>query len=147
MVGSRNEAPGRVPVHTYATTFSVTSVSVTYGGDCISRAPTEVRGARTVFASRATSSGQWKPTDADLNGVAGEWYSEEAQSRISITVENGKAFLTLRPVIRFQLDPAYKDAFSGDGYIMWFKRDKSGNATELHVGGSRMRDMLFVRGH
>lgn len=90
---------------------------------------------------------EWKPTDADLNGVAGEWYSEEAQSRISITVENGKAFLTLRPVIRFQLDPAYKDAFSGDGYIMWFKRDKSGNATELHVGGSRMRDMLFVRGH
>jgi hypothetical protein len=37
---------------------------VTYGGDFRIRAPTAVRGARTVLASRATSSGQWNPTDA-----------------------------------------------------------------------------------
>ena len=37
---------------------------MTYGGDCMSRAPTVVRGARTVFDSRATSSGQWNPTEA-----------------------------------------------------------------------------------
>jgi CubicO group peptidase (beta-lactamase class C family) len=90
---------------------------------------------------------EWKPTSGDLNDIAGDWYSEEAQSRISISIENGNAFVNLRPVIRFQLEPAYKDAFSGQGYILWFARDKSGKATELHVGGSRMRDMLFVRVH
>lgn len=86
---------------------------------------------------------EWKP--ADLNDFTGEWYSEEAQSSISIKVENGKAYLIQRPVARFELKPAYKDAFNVPGYIMWFTRDKSGKVAELHVGGSRMRDMLFTR--
>jgi CubicO group peptidase (beta-lactamase class C family) len=88
---------------------------------------------------------EWKPTAADLNDFAGEWYSDEAQSRILITVENGNVFLVLRPVARFQLRPVYKDAFNAQGYTMWFTRDKSGKITELHVGTSRMRDMLFER--
>ncbi|HTH36820.1 MAG TPA: serine hydrolase domain-containing protein [Pyrinomonadaceae bacterium] len=88
---------------------------------------------------------EWKPTAADLNEFAGEWYSEEAQSRISIKIENDNAFLILRPVARFQLKPVYKDAFSAQGYVMWFPRDKSGKVTEMHVGTGRMRDMLFVR--
>ena len=89
---------------------------------------------------------EWRPAPADLNDFAGDWYSEEAQSRVSIKVENDKAVLTLRPVIRFQLDPAYKDAFTGEGNVFWFIRDKSGKVTEMHVGTGRMRDMLFVRG-
>ena len=86
---------------------------------------------------------EWKPSD--LNEFAGEWYSEEAQSRVSIIVENGKAYIVLKPIIRFEMKPVYKDAFGGQGYIMWFPRDSSGKVQELHVGGSRMRDMLFVR--
>jgi hypothetical protein len=43
---------------------SAISVIVTYGGDCMIRAPTVVRGARTVRAPASTSSGQWKPTEA-----------------------------------------------------------------------------------
>lgn len=86
---------------------------------------------------------EWKP--ANLNDFAGDWYSDEAQSRVTIKIENGNAFLVLRPVARFQLRPIYKDAFSAQGYVMWFSRDKSGKVTEMHVGGSRMRDMLFVR--
>jgi len=86
---------------------------------------------------------EWKP--GDLNEFAGDWYSEEAQSRVSIKVENGKAFLILRPVARFELKPAYKDAFNVPGYIMWFTRDRTGKVTDLHVGGGRMRDMLFER--
>lgn len=88
---------------------------------------------------------EWKPAAADLSDFAGEWYSEEAQSRVNIQVENGNAFLVLRPVIRFQIRPVYKDAFSGQGYVMWFQRDKAGKVTEMHVGGGRMRDMLFTR--
>ena len=86
---------------------------------------------------------EWKPTD--LNEFTGEWYSEEAQSRVSITVENGKPYVVLRPVIKFEIKPTYNDSFNGQGYALWFTRDKSGKVTELHVGGSRMRDMLFVR--
>ena len=39
-------------------------MSVTYGRLCSSRAPTAVRGARTVRAPSLTSSGPWNPTDA-----------------------------------------------------------------------------------
>ena len=88
---------------------------------------------------------EWKPAAADLNDFAGDWYSEEAQSRVSIKIENDKAFLVLRPVTRFQLAPVYKDGFSGQGYVFWFTRDKSGKVSEMHVGTGRMRDMLFVR--
>ncbi len=88
---------------------------------------------------------EWKPAPADLNDFAGDWYSDEAQSRVTIKVENGNAVLILRPVARFELQPAYKDAFSSPGYILWFTRDRSGKVAELHVGGSRMRDMLFTR--
>jgi hypothetical protein len=86
---------------------------------------------------------EWKPTD--LNEFAGDWYSEEAQSRISIAIENGNAFLNLRPVLHFQLRPVYRDAFSGQGFVLWFTRDQSGKIAQLHVGGPRMRDMHFTR--
>jgi CubicO group peptidase (beta-lactamase class C family) len=88
---------------------------------------------------------EWKPAAGDLNDFAGDWYSEEAQSRVSLNVENGEMFLVLRPVAKFKLAPAYKDAFNGQGYIFWFTRDGSGKIESLHVGTGRMRDMLFVR--
>jgi hypothetical protein len=88
---------------------------------------------------------EWKPAPADLNDFAGDWYSDEAQSRIAFAVENGNLFLILRPVARFQLRPVYKDAFNAQGYLLWFERDKSGKITSLHVGASRMRDMPFTR--
>jgi len=86
----------------------------------------------------------WKPSPSDLNDFAGDWYSDEAQSRISLTVDNGKLVLILRPVSRFQLAPIYKDGFSGQGYVFWFTR-AAGKIDKLHVGTGRMRDMLFER--
>jgi CubicO group peptidase (beta-lactamase class C family) len=98
-------------------------------------------GAVTHF----TAVQEWKPAATDIDEFTGDWYSEEAQARVSITAENGNAFVSVRPVIHFKLDPVYKDAFRGQGFILTFKRDKAGKVTELHVGGPRMRDMLFVR--
>jgi CubicO group peptidase (beta-lactamase class C family) len=86
---------------------------------------------------------EWKP--ADLNEFAGDWYSDEAQSRVTIDIENGKPYLMVRPVIKFEVRPIYKDAFSGQGYVFWFTRDAAGKIDRLHVGTSRMRDMLFER--
>jgi hypothetical protein len=86
---------------------------------------------------------EWKP--ADLNEFTGEWFSEEAQSKVTLTVEDGKVFLILRPVAKFQLRSVYKDAFNAQGYTIWFTRDKAGKIADMHVGTSRMRDMLFVR--
>jgi hypothetical protein len=29
--------------------------------------------------------------------------------------------------------------------VVWFTRDKDGRVAAMHVGGSRMRDVLFAR--
>jgi len=88
---------------------------------------------------------EWKPAAAELEDFTGEWFSDEAQSRVTFKAENGNLYLILRPVARFQLRPVYKDALSAQGYVMWFTRDASGKIDKLHVGTSRMRDMLFSR--
>ncbi len=44
------------------------------------------------------------------------------------------------------MQPLYKDHFAVQGgYVIWFTRDKNGKINSLHVGTSRMRDMLFAR--
>ncbi|HKY44815.1 MAG TPA: serine hydrolase domain-containing protein [Pyrinomonadaceae bacterium] len=88
---------------------------------------------------------EWKPTPADLESITGGWFSEEAGATINIAVENEKAFIKQRPATSLQMQPLYKDHFSVQGYIVWFTRDKDGKVNGLHVGGSRMRDMPFVR--
>lgn len=88
---------------------------------------------------------EWKPTPEDLSSFKGDWFSEEAGATVTLAVEEGKAFIKQRPTTSLQMQPIYKDHFSAQGYVLWFTRDKNGKVDRLHVGASRMRDMLFVR--
>lgn len=87
----------------------------------------------------------WTPKPSDLAAMSGEWYSGEAQAKASFVVENGKAFIVNKPVIKLELQPMYKDHFTGGGYVIWFTRKKNGLIERMHVGGGRMRDMFFER--
>lgn len=95
--------------------------------------------------SRFTRRPEWKPTAAELAALAGDWYSEEAQARFTLSVEGVKAYIVQRPTLRLELTPVYKDHFSAQGYVIWITRNSKGKVSKLHVGGSRMRDMLFQR--
>ncbi|MGB7202424.1 MAG: serine hydrolase domain-containing protein [Pyrinomonadaceae bacterium] len=95
--------------------------------------------------TRLTLVSEWKPTAADLAAFAGEWYSEEASASFTFAVEGDKAFIKQRPSTKLPLQPLYKDTFGTQGYVVWVTRDASGKIDKLHVGGSRMRDMLFER--
>ena len=88
---------------------------------------------------------EWTPTPADLDSFKGDWFSEEAGARFSIAVEADKAVLKQRPATSLAMQPLYKDHFNVQGYVVWFTRDKDGKVDGMHVGASRMRDMLFVR--
>jgi CubicO group peptidase (beta-lactamase class C family) len=95
---------------------------------------------------RYVAESPWTPTPEEMNSIAGKWYSDEAEATVSIVVENGQAYLTQRPATRIPLRPQYKDAFNlGDqpGTIIWFTR-AAGKLT-MHVGSSRLRDIVFVR--
>ena len=87
----------------------------------------------------------WAPTTADLASFAGDWHSDEAGVTAKFVLEGDKAFMVVRPTIKLPLRPVYKDAFSAPNFIIWFTRDASGTIEKMHVGGSRMRDMQFLR--
>jgi hypothetical protein len=95
--------------------------------------------------NRATHQIPWQPTAAELAQIAGDWRSEEAQSTLNITIEGDKAFVVIRPVVKLQLQPQYKDHLTAQGYVFWFTRDASGKIDKMHVGTGRMRNMLFER--
>ncbi len=95
--------------------------------------------------TRLTMVSEWKPAAADLPEFAGDWYSEEAQATFTFALEGDKAFIKQRPSTKLPLQPLYKDHFGTQGYVLWVTRDASGKIDRLHVGGSRMRDMLFQR--
>jgi hypothetical protein len=88
---------------------------------------------------------EWTPTQDDFASIKGDWFSEEAGASVTVAVENGKAFIKQRPSTSLPMQPLYLDHFNAQGYTIWFTRDKNGKVDSMHVGASRMRDMLFVR--
>lgn len=88
----------------------------------------------------------WTPTAAEMAAIAGEWYSEEAQAKVTIVIESGKAAFVNKPLFRHELSPTFKDHFTtGDGHVVWATHMASGAFERLHVGSARMRDMPFER--
>ena len=88
---------------------------------------------------------EWTPTPDDLASFKGEWFSDEAEAKLTFAVDDGKAFIKQRPATSLPIQPIYKDHFVVQGYVVWFTRDKNGKVNGMHVGASRMRDMPFVR--
>ncbi len=95
--------------------------------------------------SRFIAESEWTPTTADLASLAGDWHSPEAQATFTVSVEGDKAFVVQKPILKLPMTPLYKDHFSAGNFVVWFTRDRAGKIDNLHVGGSRMRDMLFER--
>ena len=95
---------------------------------------------------RWVAEASWTPTAAEMAAIAGDWYSEEAQAKVTIAVENGKAAFVNKPLFRHELKPTFKDHFTaGDGNVAWVTRTPNGAVERLHVGSARMRDMPFER--
>lgn len=120
-----------------------TRVKVTFDKDGrpISGESVENDGSVTRFVAQAA----WTPTADEMKQFAGDWYSEEGQSKITFAVEGNNAFIVSKPVIRLALQPVYKDHFVSQGFVIWFTRDRSGKIERMHAGTGRMRDMYFER--
>jgi CubicO group peptidase (beta-lactamase class C family) len=97
------------------------------------------------FATRFSAERQWTPTPSDLTSFKGDWSSDESGATFTFAIEDGKAFLKQRPATSLAMQPLYRDHFAVPGYVVWFTRDKGDAVDRMHMGGSRMRDMPFVR--
>lgn len=95
---------------------------------------------------RFTAQADWQPGAADLSPFSGDWYSDDAEARVVFIVEGTNGFVQFKNSPRIAVRPLYKDSFTdGSGQLFWFDRDASGKVVTMHIGGSRMRDMPFVR--
>lgn len=100
---------------------------------------------RDGSVTRLMAEVEWTPTAADLAAFAGNWYSDEARTTVTFSVEGDKAFIVQPAAYKLELRPIYRDAFFAQGNVVWITRDASGKVDKLHVTASRMRDMPFTR--
>jgi CubicO group peptidase (beta-lactamase class C family) len=85
----------------------------------------------------------WKPED--VSEFAGIYVSNEAQTTLTVSVQNGKLVLHRSPDDNFDLKPAETDWFESDLADLHFIRDASGKVSSLSVSGSRVWDLRFER--
>ena len=86
-----------------------------------------------------------KPTAAQLRMLAGTYVSQEAEVTVTVAVEGDTLVLKRRPEATGKLTPVYRDAFSGPGGLMIFRRDKAGRVREFSVVQDRVWDLRFTR--
>jgi CubicO group peptidase (beta-lactamase class C family) len=87
----------------------------------------------------------WRPSTPDLQAFAGSYRSEELGVTYAVALAGDTLTLTLRPGRPLPLRPAYPDAFTVRGSTVWFSRDRSGRIAAMHVGESRVWDLVFAK--
>lgn len=88
----------------------------------------------------------WSPAESELEGLAGLWSSEEAETSVRVIVEKGKVKIRLTSLQEIPMIPVYKDHFAvSDDSIVWIERNSKGEIERLHVGTGRLRDIFFTR--
>ncbi len=111
------------------------------------------RGVRTVQGDGDTvaytfvSPTSWLPSASDLVQFAGRYHSEEIGTTYAARVEGGRLVLMLRGSVRHELTPVYRDAFTAGGGVgtVWFTRGPGSTVNAMHVGASRVWDLVFQR--
>jgi hypothetical protein len=119
---------------------------LTFEGDG-SAAPVRLRiqdpsGGEIVFDRVAP----WAPSRAELEAMAGEYQSEEAEVTLRVTLEDSGLVIFRRPGTRVRLTPRYQDGFENDelGSVR-FLRDASGRINEMSLGSARVWDLRLRR--
>jgi len=125
-------AAGRDPIGGAAWTFDGRGGAVA----------TDEYGTTTAF-ERVTDA---KPTAQELEAYVGSYASDEAETVLRASIENGRLVLKRRPDASFALEPLYADAFQAPplGTVI-FHRDASGRVTGLSVSEDRVWDLRFTR--
>ncbi len=91
---------------------------------------------------------EWKPTSGELEGLDGYWSSDEAETTIRLIVDKDSYKVKLPSLLEIPMAPAFKDHFlvAGGGSVAWIERNAKGEIEKVHVGTSRLRDIVFSKG-
>jgi len=88
----------------------------------------------------------WTPSRAELEAMAGEYQSEEAEVTLRVTVEDAGLVIFRRPGTRMRLTPRYQNGFENDDLgSVRFLGDASGRINEMSPGSARVWDLRLRR--
>lgn len=87
----------------------------------------------------------WSPTAQQLRAFEGSYRSDEVGATFQLTVVGDSLTMSVRPGSARILRPTNEDAFTVGGAAIWFTRDRSARVTAMHVGESRMWDLVVPR--
>ena len=85
------------------------------------------------------------PAPATLTDYAGDYWSDEAETRLTALIDRGRLVLRRRPGTLIELDPVSKDVFRGSIGTVVFHRNAGGGVTALSVRQDRVWDLRFAR--
>jgi CubicO group peptidase (beta-lactamase class C family) len=85
-------------------------------------------------------------TVRNVQGLAGTYFSKEADTEFTITIKNSKVWISRKPDTAYKLEPLYYDGYSGDEFdLLEFKRDKKGKVTGFEISMSRVERIAFTK--
>lgn len=85
------------------------------------------------------------PAPADLKQYLGDYWSDEAETRLTVMIERGGLVLKRRPGVLIALELTGTDTFSGQIGTVTFRRNASGAVEALSIKQDRVWDLRFVR--
>jgi len=121
-------------------TSAANDVSLLYLGK---RKPGGIIGGVISGVTGGTAPQPWVPKN--LDELAGEYWSDEAETKLTALVEKDRLVLRRRPGILLSLEPVGKDTFRGQIGTVTFRRDAAGAVEALSIKQDRVWDLRFVR--
>jgi hypothetical protein len=88
---------------------------------------------------------EFQPSQSQLQEYTGEYRSDEAEATYFVEIENGTFVMKDRWGQGRLLQPVYPDAFSSGGNTYIFRRDPSGQVTEMSLSQGRVWDLRFKK--
>ncbi|UCC25029.1 MAG: beta-lactamase family protein [Gemmatimonadales bacterium] len=86
-----------------------------------------------------------EPTADELREYVGTFHSDDAETTLTFTVDEGALVIHRRPADAARVRPSYRDAFFTPIGFVRFLRDDAGQVVELSLGQGRVYDMRFQR--
>ncbi|WP_191860213.1 serine hydrolase domain-containing protein [Hanstruepera ponticola] len=98
--------------------------------------------SREIF----TKVDRWQPTEIDLKGYEGDYWSEELETLYHLTVTDGKLTIKHRWLGEIPLEPLTRDLFKTDwSYNVKFVRDSNQNISGFSIYSGRTLNVYFKR--
>jgi CubicO group peptidase (beta-lactamase class C family) len=85
------------------------------------------------------------PDNAQLQAMAGDYSSDEAEVEYRVALENGKLVMHRRPDAVIPLTPTYRDGFNSSLGSVRFIRNAAGRVSEMSIGAVRVWDLRLKR--